>query len=226
MATWFRGDAQQIIEQQIKDKSIDLVYIDPPFATTQNKWDEPIDWKLLFKQFFRVLKDDGILAIHCSVPFNYTLIREAPKAPNYSWYWQKDNITTPLLGGKQPLRNTEEILVWYNKKGKYYSQRVGNKERSVVVNGASSYVGNTQESKTVKVKGYHQTHHITYKRDIQGFSTRPRELVELIIKSYTKEQDVILDCFCYKGLTASVAKKLQRKSVSIDKNFYPSLLIE
>jgi len=207
--------------KRLPSKSINLLYTNPPFGTTTNAWDEKIDWPTYFKEAFRLLKEDGMIVIHCSVPFNYQLIREAPKPPTYSWYWKKEGQTTPLLANVQPLRDTEEILVWKNKKITYYRQQVGDEERVMPWSTNNRYVNQTlKEGKTV-LKGKTRTHFIEMKRDIQGFSTRPKEIVELMIASYTKPGDVVLDTFCYKGLTGKTCKEMDRRSISIDKNFYP-----
>lgn len=224
-ATFHSGDSLSIIRKRIKSKSINLIYMNPPFGTTHNKWDEKLDWASLFKEFFRVLKDDGMLVIHCSVPFNYTLIRI--KEPNYSWYWKKEAITNPLIAKVQPLRNTEEILVWKNKKNTYYPQRVGNEIRTNPSMGSmGTYYGTQVVSKEKSiVVGKYQTHHIEMKRHIDGFSTRPREMIELFIKSYTKSGDIILDPSCYMGVCGLISKELGRNWIGIDKHFLPTKLM-
>lgn len=226
-ATYYQGDNLAIIKSKLEAKSVDLIYFNPPFATTEHDWDEALDWKELFKEFYRVLKDTGAIVIHCSVPFNYTLIRSAPKPPTYSWYWEKENNTNPLLSKYQPLRTVEEILVWTHKKSRYFSQRVGDEEREFTPGGGngSGYYKSAKRLNRVKVKGKVQTHIIKMKRCRDGFSTRPKELIELILKSYTLEGDVVLDPTCYKGLCGVVAKDLKRKWIGIDKYFLPSLLM-
>lgn len=227
--TVYIGDNLNIITNNIQSRSIDFIYLNPPFGTTRQKWDEKLNWAELFKQFFRVLKEDGVLAIHCSVPFNYTLIRDAPKAPSYSWYWLKENVTNPLIANLQPLRNTEEILVWTNKRTRYFPQRIGDESRSYISRGGitndTCYYGPAKVMDKKSVTGRYQTHHIDMKRAIDGFSTRPEELIELMIKSYTKEGDTVLDPTCYKGVCGVVAKRLSRKYIGIDKYFYPEKIM-
>ena len=216
--------------QRLADNSVDFIYFDPPFGITMNGWDEKLPWEKLFAEMFRVLKENGILAIHCSVPFNYTLIRAAPKPPKYSWYWKKEQTTTPFLGGVQPLRNTEEILVWYKKKARYYGQRIGNEERTYYKGGGmSGHYHNTtvlsMEERKTTAKGFHYTHHIEFKRSVDGFSTRPVEMIELMLKSYTKPGDVVVDPTCHHGVSGVVAKKLGLKWIGFDKYFLPSKLM-
>lgn len=226
MATFYRGDCL-VQMKKLPSKSIDFIYFNPPFATTYQPWDEALPWKAIFEQAFRLLKKDGTLAIHCSVPFNYTLIREAPRAPNYSWYWNKLNSTTPLLAKKQPLRCVEEILVWTNKKVKYNPQRVGTETRTVKSKGRTRYVQmeTLKDVEEQQVVGKYQTHYIAMPRTIRGFATRPDEMIELFIKSYTNEGDTILDPTCYLGLSGRIATALNRKWIGIDKYFYPTELL-
>jgi len=224
MATFIRGDCLTQIKK-LKSNSIDFIYFNPPFGTTKQWWDEKLDWEQLFTEMFRVLTNTGTIAIHCSVPFNYTLIRAAPKPPAYSWYWNKLGTTNPLIAKKQPLRHIEEILIWNKKTVKYNPQRVGNEIRMVHADGRSDYVGNTVYSGKKEVIGRYQTHYIEAKRKIDGFATRPESIIELFIKSYTNENDTILDPTCYKGLSGILSKKLNRKWIGFDKYFYPEMLM-
>ena len=219
MSVFYHGDTLTLLRKHIPDKSVALIYCDPPFGTTNNTWDEKQDWTALFHECFRVLKDEGMLVIHCSIPFNYELIRTAPKPPSHSWYWTKDSHTNPLISKIQPLRDTEEILIWKNKKSVYYPQKIGNQPQKSTYMTKSDYFGkDTKKSVSVNY-GKFRTHHITMKRDIQGYSTRPRELVELMINSYSKEGDTVLDLFCYKGLSYSC--KGNRRWIGMDKHFIP-----
>jgi DNA modification methylase len=228
MATFYKGDCLFQMKK-LKSKSINLIYWNPPFGTTANFWDEKLDWVSIFKECFRILTDDGMLVMHCSIPFNYTLIRASPHPPSYTWYWDKVNTTLPTLAKKQPLRHVEEVLVWKNKKPTYNPQRVGTELRMVHADGKSSYMTGDFANRRLEkreVIGRYQTHLITMKRKIDGFSTRPSELIKLFINSYTKEGDTILDPTCYKGLTGTIAKSMNRKWIGIDKYFFPELLIK
>ena len=228
MATFYKGDALETIKSQIKDKSINLIYADPPFGTTGAWWDSKMNWPELFKEFFRVLKDDGMLVLHCSIPFNYELIRAAPKPPSYSWYWKKNNSTNHLSVNRMPMRNVEEILVWKNKKNKYNAQRIGTEERILPAKKAEHNIywsGAAGEKPERVVQGKSMTHFLDFPRCLDSFSTRPIEIIDLMIKSYTNEGDTILDFSCFKGISGVRAKELGRKWVGIDLYHLPSLLI-
>jgi DNA modification methylase len=222
MATFYRSDCL-IAMAKLPAKSINLIYFDPPFGTTQNYWDEKLDWKKIFNECFRLLTDKGMLVIHSSIPFNYELIRSAPKPPSHTWYWTKDSHTNPLISKVQPLRDTEEILVWKNKKSVYYPQKIGDELQKSTYMTTDGYYGKDRRNATSTInKGKFRTHSIVMPRARNGFSTRPKELVNLMINSYSKEGDTILDLFCYKGL--SYECRNNRKWIGVDKYFLPDNL--
>jgi DNA modification methylase len=224
MATFYRADCFDAMAR-MQSKSINLIYFDPPFGTTQNHWDEKLNWSRVFAECFRLLTDTGMLVIHCSIPFNYELIRAAPKPPSHTWYWTKDSHTNPMLSKIQPLRDTEEILVWKNKKSVYYPQKIGTDPQKSTYMTTDGYYGKDRRNATSTTNiGKFRTHSIVMARDRDGFSTRPRALVELMINSYSKEGDTMLDLFCYKGL--SYQCKGDRKWIGVDKHFVPSILLK
>ena len=222
MATFYKGDCLNQIAR-LPSKSIHLIYFDPPFGTTNNFWDEKLNWQEIFRECFRVLTEAGMLLIHCSIPFNYELIRAAPKLPSHSWYWTKESHTNPLISKIQPLRDTEEILVWKNKKSVYYPQKIGSEPQKSTYMTTDGYYGKDKRNAITTInKGKFRTHSLVMARERNGFSTRPGALVKLMIDSYSKEGDTVLDLFCYKGLSYSCCKN--RKWIGIDKHFTPDFL--
>jgi len=224
---FYKGDCLEQMKK-LPDSSIQLILWDPPFnSATRNSWDSVLDWKSIFPECFRVLKNTGMLVIHCSVPFNYELIRAAPKPPNYSWYWNKKQNTCPLLANQQPLRCVEEILVWRKNKNTYYRQQIGDEPHTAHYMTPNTYYGNPgMKSGNKVIKGKTRNHYIEMNRELDGFSTRPQELIELLIKSYTQEGDTVLDPTCYKGLSGMISKKLGRHWKGFDLNFLPELLMK
>lgn len=222
MSCFIRGDALKTLKSQIKSKSIDLIYFDPPFGTTRQVWDEKQDWPAIFTECFRVLKDRGMLVIHCSIPFNYELIRAAPKPPSHSWYWLKESPTCPLIANQQPLRQVEEILVWKNKRNAYYRQQIGDEPRVVQNSSGSDYYMRNIHAGEHILRGKTRSHFLNMRRSLDGFSTRPKEMIQLMIDSYSQAGDTVLDLFCYKGISSTCCAG--RKWIGIDKNFYPMLL--
>jgi site-specific DNA-methyltransferase (adenine-specific) len=225
MATFYKGDCLQTLKT-LPQNSVKLIYWNPPFGTTEQHWDEALDWPQIFSECFRILRSDGMLVIHCSIPFNYSLIRAAPKPPLYSWYWKKEGPTCPLIANKQPLRIVEEILVWKKKTTTYNRQQIGEEAREILtVDKSDYYKKNLSERTKTVLKGKTRTHLIDMPRKIDGFSTRSEEMIELFIKSYTDPGDTVLDPTCYLGLTGRVCKRMDRKWIGIDKHFYPLRLL-
>jgi len=224
MSVFYKGDCLQILRDQIKSKTVNLIYIDPPFGTTSNYWDEQLDWSAIFKECFRVLTPRGMLVIHCSIPFNYELIRAAPKPPSHSWYWLKDSHTNPLISKVQPLRQVEEILVWKNKQPVYNPQKIGTDLRPSTYMTTNSYFGKDKKGSVSFNVGKFRNHFVQMPRLLDGFSTRPKELIKLMIDSYSNEGDTILDLFCYKGISST--QKGNRKWIGIDKHFFPQYLVQ
>ena len=205
---------------KIKTNSINLIYTNPPYNTTENEWDKPLDWKYLFKELWRVLKPNGAIILHSSMPFTYDLIKV--EKPKYHYIWIKNRPTNFFHAKNQPLRIQEEILVYYKKKPTYNPQMIGNEFIKKSVCGKSKYYGSRGENKQYKTEeghyGKYPNNVLYYPTHIRGFSTRPDGLVDYIIKTYTNENDKILDFTCYNYLTGIRAKKLNRNYIGIDLN--------
>ena len=73
--------------------SVDVLYTNPPFAITGASWDKPLLWEQIWPQIWRVLKDDGVVVLHCSMPFTTDLIASQRSAYRYSYVWEKNNST-------------------------------------------------------------------------------------------------------------------------------------
>ena len=104
-----------------------------------------LDWKLLFKEMWRVLKPNGKIILHSSIPFTYDLIQV--EKPKYHYIWIKEHSTNFFHAKKQPLRQEEEILVYYKKQGTYNPQMIGEKFYKKTKCGKSNYYGSRGENK-------------------------------------------------------------------------------
>jgi len=114
MIQLIKGDC--IIEMpKIKDKSIDMILADLPYGTTACKWDTIIPFKPLWKQYERIIKDNGAIVLFASQPFTSALIMSNINLFRYELIWEKPNPSNPLLAGKQPLKNHENICIFYKK---------------------------------------------------------------------------------------------------------------
>ena len=224
MITYIQGDIHEKIKD-LDDNSIDLIYTDPPFNVSQCKWDKPLDWDILFKEMWRVLKPTGIIILYASIPFTYELLKY--EKPKYHYSWIKNN-STGFFGAKyQPLRCVEEIFVYYKKRGTYNPQMVGDKfvkKRNVKYGGKHhGYWGkdgavkdNTYDADNGHVGKYPTTYKDWIIRKDKTGITRTDEQIDYFIKTYTNETDTILDMTCCCNYVGDRCSQLNRSYIGID----------
>lgn len=216
--TYLIGDIHTEIKK-LNDDSIDLIYTNPPFATTGKKWDVPLRWEELWKDMDRVLKPDGVVLLHSAIPFTYDLIRI--RKPNYNYVWIKKNPTNFFQAKKQPLRQVEEILVYYNKAHTYNPQMIGDDDMSI--KRSNAYKGDNYYGDQIPTESNHRgrfptTFIGTFKRILQKKTPKSidDEIMKRMIKTYSNEDDVILDMTCCDKGLGDIATDLNRKYIGID----------
>ena len=200
MIKLLQGDCLELMKK-IPDKSIDMILCDPPFGTTsQNKWDSVIPFEPLWEQYKRIIKDNGAIVLFSQLPFASDLIQSNKKMFRYEWIWQKPNAVGFLNANRMPLRSHENILVFYKKLPTYNPQKT--KGKPYKVKG-----GNRATTNYGTFNDYFRIENTTgdrYPVDIIKFSReqglhstqKPVPLLEYLIKTYTNENDLVLDnCF-------------------------------
>jgi len=211
---------------KLEDNSCDLIYSSPPYGTTSASWDQPLKWDMLFDELWRVLKDDGILVLHCSMPFTYHLIQQSKILPKYHYSWKKNTNTNFFKAKLQPLRNVEEILIYYKKPGCYNPQMLGDEVRAKAYYKDSSknmYLGKrtnitkSHKSASETHKGKYPTTFLEYniRKDGTGIN-RPNELMDYIIKTYSNEGDKVLDITCHNNYCGDRCILHNRSYLGID----------
>ena len=217
MTNYIIGDIHDEI-LKIESNSIDFIYTNPPFATTKKEWDNPLRWKFLFPEMWRVLKPDGCIAIHTAIPFTYDIIRI--EKPRYNYIWKKKNPTCPMLSKIQPLRNIEEILIFYKKQPTYNPQIRGNQINNNIRrnNYKNGYYGKQIPNKSTHRGRYPTTYLGEYTRIIQKVTPKSinDEITIQMIKTYTNENDTILDMTCCSKNNGDICRELNRKYIGID----------
>jgi len=200
----------------LESNSIDLIYFDPPFAITEADYDKELDWTNLWTEMWRVLKPRANIVIHSSQPFTFDLIASQRKYFKYCWYWNKTFKTGHLFSKHQPMRHIEEICVFY-KKGIYYPQTTL-KDKPITCSNTTGNYFSRNKNKTYTNNLNYPTHLLEYKRRNHKYSTRPIELCEYIIKTYSKENDLVLDLTCSDGQSAIACRNLNRDYIGVDIN--------
>ncbi|PHA15508.1 DNA-methyltransferase [Bacillus toyonensis] len=199
--------------KMIEDKSIDLILCDLPYGTTACRWDSIIPFDLLWQQYERIIKDNGAILLTASQPFTTKLIASNMKLFRYEWIWKKGNHVTGFPNAnRMPLKNHENVLVFYKKLPKYYPQDlilldkpIQKKEiRRMKVFGKR----NNESLNNEYVKKYtnYPKSVIDFPRDSKTFhpTQKPVALFEYLIKTYTKEGETVLDN-CMGSFTTAIA---------------------
>jgi len=207
----------------IPDKFVDCIITDLPYGTTQCKWDTIIPFEPLWKQYNRVIKDNGAIVLFGTEPFSSHLRLSNLKNYKYDWIWDKVKGTGFLNAKKQPMRNHELISVFYKKQCTYNPQKTyGHKMKK-------SYRSKDLQTEVYGEMKNDYTYESTerYPRSIQVFSTdtqnsslhptqKPVALIEYLIKTYTNEGEIILDS-CAGSMTTGVAAiNTNRKVICIE----------
>ena len=117
---------------EIEDNSIDAVITDPPYGTTACKWDSVIPFKPMWEQLNRIIKSNGAIVLFGCEPFSSALRMSNIKNYKYDWVWKKDRPSGHLNAKKQPLRNIENISIFYKKQAIYNPiMYIGKKSHSI-----------------------------------------------------------------------------------------------
>ena len=223
MIKYIQGDIHEVIKT-LDDNSIDFIYTDPPFATTKAKWDKPLKWAELFNEMWRVLKPNGTIALHSAIPFSYDLMKY--EKPKYNYNWKKNNSTGFFQAKYQPLRNMEEIYIYYKNRGTYNPQMIGDKvykKRNVKYGGKNAYWGQDGVNKKNEYNekeghiGKYPTTYLEYpiRKDNSGI-TRCDDMIDYFIKTYSNKDDTILDMTANYNYVGKRCNELQRNYIGVD----------
>lgn len=227
-----KGDCLEIMKD-IPDESIDMILCDLPYGTTACKWDTIIPFEPLWEQYNRIIKDNGAIVLFGSEPFSSKLRMSNLKNYKYDWVWNKKNSGTGLLAKYQPLKITENIMVFGKTKIKYYPimtkvDKVTNRKKFATKN-MGEHLGNA----ILKVKqdnGYRYPKNILefYKDSKNQYqkkyhpTQKPVLLLEYLIKTYTNENDIVLDNCAGSMSTAIACLNTNRNFIGIelDENYF------
>jgi len=236
------GDCLDVLPK-ISDKSVDIVLTDPPYGTTACKWDSVIPFSLMWLNLKRIIKDNGCIALFGSEPFSSALRMSNIKQFKYDWIWQKDRGANFGASKYQPQKYHEIISIFYIK-NKYYPQkikRISNRVKQSIKNNNLSWQTIRKDDQEVSFKtdykprnfnvydeNYKYPSSIIYnpivnssskeKKDGNHPTQKPVALLEYLIKTYTNENDTVLDFTMGSGSTGVACKNLNRKFIGIEKD--------
>lgn len=219
-----RGDCLEEMKN-IPDKSIGAVICDPPYGTTNCKWDTIIPFEPMWKELKRVIRPRGAIVLFASQPFTSALIMSNPKMFKYEWIWDKVTARGHLVAKKRPMAQHENICVFGDGAVTYNPQMTlkNRPERgSSVETSRTSLIGGTT---TKKKEFVIRTH--SYPKTIQTFgmdkrvghpTQKPVALMQYLIKTYTDANETVLDFTAGSFTTAIAALNSERSFIGIENN--------
>lgn len=213
----------------VPSESVDMILADPPYGTTACKWDTIIPLEPLWEHLKRVIKPKGAIVMTATQPFTSILITSNIVMFRYCWVWDKIKGTGFLNARKMPMRNHEDIVVFYNKLPTYNPQMTEGHKRKV------SYRSKNLQTEVYGVmeNDYKYDSTIRFPRSIQTISAdtqnsslhptqKPVALMEYLIKTYTNERDTVLDFTMGSGTTGVASKNLNRDftGIELDEDYF------
>ena len=223
-----QGDCLEVMKE-IPSGSIDAIITDPPYGTTACKWDSVIDFDLMWEQLNRIIKPNGAMVLFGAEPFSSALRMSNVRNYKYDWVWEKTQATGHLNAKRQPLRSNELISVFYKKQCTYNPQKTqGHKpmnsgvRKLSVQNKTEVYGRATKELPFGGNTDRYPRTNIVFKSDKQKSYLHPTQkpvaLMEYLIKTYTNENETVLDFTMGSGSTLVACKNTNRNGIGIEMN--------
>jgi site-specific DNA-methyltransferase (adenine-specific) len=232
--------------KQIPDGSIDAIITDPPYGTTACKWDSVIDFDAMWEQLNRIIKPTGAIVLFAQQPFSSVLLVSNIKKFRHRFLWEKDKCANFMVAKAQPLKYTEDILVFCNvgflknqfgkPTGTYNPQmREGKGKRDKRI---GKEIDKSEHLKQIlyrpnptKRKLSNDGSKQRFPKDVLNITTqhkrvhptqKPVPLMEYLIKTYTNEGETVLDFTMGSGSTLVACQNTNRNGIGIeqDENYF------
>ena len=223
----YKGDCL-VAMKDIPGKSIDMILCDLPYGTTACKWDVVIPFEPLWKQYERIIKDNGAIVLFGSEPFSSMLRVSNLNMYKYDWIWDKKTGLGFLDSKFRPLKSHETISVFsiggcsngskipmkYNPQGVEYTDAKYKTTSTTIFHSKPNRNGGEYKSMSNCPKSI-----LSYGRE-KGFhpTQKPVALLEYLIRTYTNEQDTVLDNTMGSGSTMVACINTNRNGIGIELN--------
>jgi site-specific DNA-methyltransferase (adenine-specific) len=234
----WQGDCLELMED-IPDGSVDMILCDLPYGTTACKWDTIIPLEPLWSCYERIIKDNGAIVLFGSEPFSSKLRMSNLKMYKYDWIWVKNTSGGFATAKKRPMKYHENISVFFKRQPTYnpqmqeYSDSTKKRFKDGDMVNRTKQLQNSTNSIQAglsfageKAIDYSKG---KYPESVQFFKSvpnsngirqhptqKPVELLEYLIKTYTNENDTILDNCMGSGSTGVACKNTNRKFIGIE----------
>lgn len=222
----YQGDCLEVMKQ-IGDASIDMILCDLPYGTTQNKWDSVIPLDELWKEYKRIIKPKGVIALSSQGIFTAKLILSNEEWFKYKFVWIKSKPTNFLNARRQPLRQHEDICIFYGSQPNYYPVMSPGEPYNKGIRKAQ-FTGSYGNFKPIQVKSdgdrfptdtlYCKTAESETGGRVWHPTQKPVALGRYLIRMFTKQGDIVLDNTFGSGSFLVAAALEQRRFIGIEKN--------
>jgi site-specific DNA-methyltransferase (adenine-specific) len=228
----------KLIVENIK---VDLILTDPPYGTTDCKWDSIIPFNKMWFLINELIKPNACIALFGIEPFSSNLRISNIKNYRHEWYWNKLVAGNFIHAKNHPLKIIENIIVFSNGKVNYYPiMNINDDDYVKIFSSKNKNMKNTGRAQIRDDKffaiasGNFQAEcdeRFSYPKNIITINKtakecnskyrfhptqKPVELLEYLIKTYTKENNLILDFTMGSGSTGVAAKNLSRDFIGIE----------
>jgi len=222
------GDCLDLMPS-IPSKSIDMILCDLPYGTTACEWDSIIDMSRLWQEYERVIKDNGAIVLTACNEFTFALYNSNPKMFKYRWIWKKSLATGFLLAKKQPMRNFEDVLVFYKKQPTYNpisfrKGKIEHRDMNLKNINCNVYAQNRLKRRVLNedrlpttILEFQSTNNGSKGSSIHP-TQKPLALFEYLIKTYTNENEIVLDNCSGSGTTAIACMNVNRRFICIERD--------
>lgn len=225
------GDCLELMKN-IPDGSVDMILCDLPYGTTACKWDVIIPFEPLWEQYERVIKPNGAIVLTASQPFTSALVMSNPNMFRYAWVWKKSKCGNFQIAKYQPLKYTEDVLV-FSKKSHLYYPILENASEATKNRRQYSYQGSKDLGgiKHMASGEYQQQFNngkdkinpkniieVANERNNVHPTQKPVALFEYLIKTYTKGGETVLDNCAGSGTTAIACINTNRNYICMEKD--------
>ena len=212
--------------KEIPSGSVDLILTDPPYGTTQNKWDSVINLEDMWKEVWRVLKPNGACVLFSAQPYTSILVASQIKFYKYEWVWVKNLKTGNLNARRMPMGGHETLQVFYKKPPTYNPQK---RKRTTEVKSGNKFNSKTTNYGSQKEEYLdRQSDEISPDTALLQFkcvhnssgkvhpTQKPVDLLEYLIKTYTNEGETVLDFTAGSFSTGVASLNTNRKFLGIE----------
>ena len=226
----YNGDCLEIMDSLIEEGiKVDCILTDPPYGTIKNKWDNIIPFDDMWDRLNKLIKPNGAIVLFGNEPFTSKMICSNLKGFKYRWDWNKKIPSGMSYAKYRPMQQTEDISV-FTKNGEktMYNPQMVKREKAIKSGGMSkSDSAFTKSYKPIK-KTYEYKNPTTLiefdkvRRGSVHPTQKPVDLLEYLIRTYTNENELVLDFTMGSGSTGVACMNTNRKFIGIelDKNYF------